>query len=631
MKRIFGLSILLGLAVAAHAEPRVQWGNGDSSALLEYASEMQGQDNPPDELTRVLSDTRIKVDSDEVRQRVTEVWYYPSSSDVQNSGMDRIYFDEKTDSLTINVAASVDREGVVHSFEKQTLKITDVHRDDTFTDVRQAVIALPGLSAGSLSLIEYEVVTDRAAREMDWSEIIFVQSVAPVQRFHLEVEWPTDERIRWSSSLPDVNCSGSDHGLSCESANLPGIRYEAGMNWADEVGQIAVGEAGHWDDVIEGSLLAFSNALNDTRGSSALLERLGVNGLPKEEQIARIHEFVASDIRYVSMSEHGHAITPHSVASVLTSRYGDCKDKSAVLVHLLESVGVEPYPVLVATGRSSLDEVQIPTMSYFDHMVVCFELEGEQKCLDATDSYTDWQHTPAWVQRKVALTLKPGEEPRLIEPVRYRWRLQVDHETLFTGAGGAVERQQRRYIGEYAGSLRGVLAGMTSEERNAWATQEYQREVSSQVSPEFSLDDVNTLAPEYVIRSTVEYDPFLDTEAPLFYQEITPWLRQEIASLHLKNEVYDDYFPGLKVSVSHKFDIGEQWALTTLSPEFNFLHEFGSMKRTVNRLGEKQLVVETELKIPQQHVSKKDIASFNRFLEILRRESTVFFAGENRR
>ncbi len=630
MKWALCFPVLLGFAIGVQAQPEVEWGEGDSSALLEYVSEIQGQDDPPDELTRMLSDTRITVDNDVIRRRVREVWYYPSSSDVQNNGMDRIYFDEETDSLTINVAASVDNDGVVHNFERDTLKITDLHRDDTFTDARQAVIALPGLSAGSLSLIEYEVVTDRAAREMDWAEVIYAQSGSPVQQFRLKVEWPKNQSIRWSSSVSDIECSEGANDLACEGTNLPGVRYERGMNWADEVGQVAVGEAGSWDDVIERSLSAFGHALNDTRGSDALLDRLGVAGLSREEQIAGIHEFVVKDIRYVSMSEHGNAITPHSVASVLTSRYGDCKDKSAVLLHLLKAVGVEPYPVLVATDRNKLDNVQIPTMSYFNHMVVCFEIEGEQQCLDATDAYTDWQHTPAWIQGKVALELKPGEEPVLLEANRYRWRMDVEHETTFTESGGVVEQQQRRYIGEYAGSLRAALATMTREERTSWARKEYQQAVSEQVSPEFSMDDVDSLVPEYVIHSRADYDPFLETGSALSYQDTTPWLLQEIASLYLLNEHYDDYFPGLQMSVRSQFDVDGQWLLTTLSPELDFVHEFGSMKRTVTRVGEEQLLVETELEIPRREVKNEDIASFNRFLDILSRESTIYFAGETR-
>lgn len=630
MKWIFSFPVLLWFAIAVQAQSKVEWGDGSNSALLEYASELHGKDDAPDELTRILSDIHITVDSDEVRHRVRDVWYYSSTSDVQNNGIDRIYFDEQTDSLTINVAASVDSDGVVHNFEKQTLKVTDLHRNDTFTDARQAVIALPGLGAGSLSLIEYEVVTNRASREMDWSEIIYPQSVAPVQQFRLQMEWPQDEGIRWSSSVAGVDCSRNSAGLSCKGANLPGVRQSAGLNWVDDVGQIAVGEAASWDDVIERSHSAFTNALTDTRGSESLLDGLGAAELSREEQISRIHEFVAQDIRYVSMSEHGNAITPHSVASVLTSRYGDCKDKSAVLFHLLKEVGIEAYPVLVATSRSDLDMIQVPTMGYFDHMVVCFELDGEQKCLDATDAYTDWQHTPAWIQRKVALELKPGKEPELLDANRYRWRLNVDHETTFTENGGVVELQQRRYLGEYAGTLRAALATMTSEEREVWVKEEYQREVSDQVSPDFSMDDVNVLAPEYVIRSRAEYSPFLDTEDALSYQDKTPWLLQEIASLYLQNEDYDDYFLGLQVSVRNQFDVGEHWLLTTLSPEFDFSHEFGLVTRKVTRLGKDELLVETELQIPQQEVKKDDISSFNRFLDIVMRESTIYFAGKNR-
>nr|BBJ04908.1 hypothetical protein YBY_27570 [Marinobacter nauticus] len=622
------LAPFLVLSAGVWAKPSIQWNAPEFSALHELASELRGKDDLPSELTRLEFKTDIKVDKDTVRRRVRDVWYYPSSTDVQNNGTDRIYFDEQTDQVTIHLAASIDAKGRLHAFEADNLKITNVDNGNTFTDRRQAVIALPGLGAGSVAMLEYEIVTDRSRLEMGWTDIYSSQIMVPVSNWVLTVEWPKDEQVDWDVGGHWISCEGDDNGLSCSGADIPAVRFAGEVSWADEVDHLIVGEAKSWDAVIDRARSAFNQALTDTRGSDELLVELETGGLTQPEQIAGIHEFVARDIRYVSMSELGHAVTPHSVASTLTSRYGDCKDKSAVLHHLLKQIGVEAYPVLVATERKNPSRLMVPSMRYFDHVVVCFELEGNTHCLDATDAHTDWLHTPAWIQGKVALKLEPGSEPDEIAVAPFRWKVRVNSELNFTRQGGATEQLTRTYIGEYAGIFRGFLSGMDSDSRREWAVKNYQEQVADTVEPSFEFFGFESLAPEVSVRSDTEFDPFLNPEEAMSYFEHSAWLNQEIHSLYLENNARVARFPGLQVKTTYRFDVGEAWSLTTLTPEFDYSNDFGRMVRHVQRGGNQTLDVVTELEIPEQSVPQREVDRFNRFLDVLVRESRISFAGE---
>ena len=610
------------------AKPSIEWSSPEFSELHELASELRGKDDLPGELTRLEFRTDIKVDKDTVRQRVRDVWYYPSSTDVQNNGTDRIYFDEQTDQLTIHLAASIDAKGHLHSFEADNLKVTNVDNGNTFTDRRQAVIALPGLGAGSIAMLEYEIVTDRSRLEMGWAEIFSSQIMAPVRNWVLSVKWPDGEQVAWDGSGQWISCEGDNNGLLCSGADIPAVRFAGEFNWADEIDHLIVGEAKSWDAVIGHARSAFDRALVDTRGGDELLVDLESGRLTRSEQIARIHEFVARDIRYVSMSELGHAVTPHSVASTLSSRYGDCKDKSAVLFHLLKQIGVDAYPVLVATERSDSSRLVIPGMRYFDHMVVCFELEGNTHCLDATDAHTDWSHTPAWIQGKVALNLEPGSEPRVIDVAPFRWKVRVLSESSFTAQGGVTERQTRTYIGEYAGMFRNALSGLDSDSRSEWAVKSYQEQVSDMVEPVFEFTGLESLTPEVSVRSDTEYEPFLSPEEPMSYLEYSAWLNQEIHSLYLERTGRDAQFPGLQVKTVHRFDVSSVWSLTTLTPEFEYSNNFGRMVRHVQRSDNQNLEVVTELEIPEQSIGQADVERFNRFLDVLVRESRIGFSGD---
>lgn len=627
MRHLLLIPLLL-TAIGAMAETSVRWSSPDHADLLEIAAELRASDDLPDQLTRLVQETDIQIDKNTVRRHVRDVWFYPSSQDVQSSGMDRIYFDEQTDRLTVHTAASVDERGRLHRFDPNTLKITDVDIGNTFSDTRQAVIALPGLGAGSVAMLEYTVVTKRALLEMDWAEMLYSENIVPIGSWKLSVEWPEDESIQWAGEDNGIDCVKEENSLVCSGEDIPALRPKGQPSWPDVANQVVVAEKRGWDQIVEKSRSAFNQALRDTRGSEALLEELGIEALAESEKIAQIHAFVARDIRYVSMSELVHKVTPHSVASTILSRYGDCKDKSAVLYHLLQRLGLDASPVLVATERSDPDRLLVPSMGYFDHMVVCFDWNGSRRCLDATDANTDWQHTPAWIQGKVALDLSPGARPTVIEPAMFRWKIAVESSMDFNPEGGAEERQKRTYIGEYAGTMRNFLSRMDDSERLAWAVEDYQGQVSDLVEPVFEFEGADTLGPEMTISSSAQYGQLLSPGEPLSYFEYSAWLTQEIYSLYLEDAGRDEQFPGLHVTTTHRFDVGPAWSLTALTPELEFSHAFGSMTRRVERLKDDRLQLVTELKIPRQRVRKTDIGQFNGFLDLMVRESKIRFAGK---
>jgi hypothetical protein len=631
MKKAILFSLLILYSVAATAQPSIQWGAADISELMHQAEVLQALDEKPEALTMVLSDIEITIEKDVVRKRVRDIWYYPSIADAHNSGMDRIAFNKQKDSLTIHAAASIDRRGKVRMFDPQRLRITDVHQDNIFTDTREAVVALPGIGPGSLTLLDYEIVTDRAMMETPWSALIYPTGLSPVLHFRLTVRWPgAQHHPTCTSGGSSVTCRSQPEAFTCEGRDLPAPKPDRDVLWADQLEQIIVSEAANWNQVIEVSLTAFHKAMVDIGGADHLLQEISETNISTSEKISQLHDFVARDIRYISMSEHGNTITPHSIASVLAERYGDCKDKSAVLYYFLRHLGLDAYPVLVATNRHSANRLELPSTRYFNHMVICFEWEGGNYCLDPTDSYTDWQHIPAAIQGKVALELRPDSKPSVIRSNQYRWRLKTHTDIALSPEGGQHERQERIFHGEYAGTFRNFLAGMSKTERVRWAVEDYHTKLSDMATPSFSFEGIDRLVPELVIRSRADYEPIVDPNADLDYTEEDTWLIGEIASLQLEKRHYDDYFPGLEVSSHFKFDVSEHWMLTTLTPELDLEHPLGQMTRSVTHLDDRRFVVDTSLRIPEQKVSKENIAAFNDFLDLLTRESKIRFRAKLR-
>jgi lipoprotein NlpI/transglutaminase-like putative cysteine protease len=103
-----------------------------------------------------------------------------------------------------------------------------------------------------------------------------------------------------------------------------------------------------------------------------------------EERVVAALEFVQSEVRYfsVALGESSHRPTRPDI--VLKRRYGDCKDKSLLLITLLHEIGIEGHPVLLQIGRRKGLDRLLPGPQLFNHAIVQAEVDGKVFYLDPT-------------------------------------------------------------------------------------------------------------------------------------------------------------------------------------------------------------------------------------------------------
>ncbi len=68
------------------------------------------------------------------------------------------------------------------------------------------------------------------------------------------------------------------------------------------------------------------------------------------EKIAAVLNFVQEEVRYLGFESGLGSYKPFAPNQVFEQRYGDCKDKSLLMVTMLRKMGIEAYPVLVNTA-----------------------------------------------------------------------------------------------------------------------------------------------------------------------------------------------------------------------------------------------------------------------------------------
>ncbi len=102
------------------------------------------------------------------------------------------------------------------------------------------------------------------------------------------------------------------------------------------------------------------------------------------DQASQALQWVQSQIRYYSVSLGESSHRPHSPAEVLRNRYGDCKDKSFLLMRLLQSLGIPSHAVLASLSAPQGPDKVLASPLAFDHAIVQARIDGRDYYLDPT-------------------------------------------------------------------------------------------------------------------------------------------------------------------------------------------------------------------------------------------------------
>lgn len=210
------------------------------------------------------------------------------------------------------------------------------------------------------------------------------------------------------------------------------------------------------------------------------VDRDKINGLASQiieeaqnrSKFKALVDFVQNDVRYLGLEEGISAYKPHSPMEVAEQRYGDCKDKSLLLVELLLTQGISAWPVLVNTNLTSNIGGRLPKPGLFDHCIVMYEWDGEEFMVDPTISNQGGDagtiETPNYGMGYVLLRNSEG----LTElPIPYQRRLVIEEALFIKGAGfGDADMEViTKYYGLNADSEReSYLNGSRADVQNSY-------------------------------------------------------------------------------------------------------------------------------------------------------------------
>ncbi len=315
-----------------------------------------------------------------------------------------------------------------------------------YTSARTVYVQFPRLEAGDVVELKYRIddVGDRGEFAGYFGELEYLQSEAPIGHAEYVVITPKDRRLyvdaqRIPRLAESVEVVGNERVHVFRADALAGVSPEPAMPpWSEVLGFVHVStypsyrELGAWYWGLSRDQLELDSATRE------LTQRIALGKTSVREKVEAVYDWVVKNTRYVALEFGIYGYKPRRSVQTVSRGWGDCKDKAAVLVAMLNELGVESTMVLVRTGHRGRFRSEVASLAPFDHAIAYVpELD---LYLDGTAEFTGSRELPAMDQGALALQVNAGNAKLVTLPEND----QKTHEKKRTvvmrlGATGAAE------------------------------------------------------------------------------------------------------------------------------------------------------------------------------------------------
>ena len=293
----------------------------------------------------------------------------------------RIPFDKNSEKVEVILAKTIKGDGTVVDVEPKAINdVTppELAEADLYANMIHRVLSFPAVDPGSMLAVHYKKSSDKSG---EVEGVVLLQIDEPIVRKDLKVIIPTGRTLKHkvrglAAGFKEESAEGVK-SYTLQAADSPQIKPEEYMPSLQETAsRVVFSTYPDWQAASDGFAGSFYAAADPGPDIVKFAGNLTKGARTELDKIKAVYFFVAKDIRSVrfALGEGGYDV--HPAGTVLKNRYGDWKDKGALLVALLKAAGVTAHPVLV-NARAVPPEEDVPTLKQFDALLVAVPGAGD--------------------------------------------------------------------------------------------------------------------------------------------------------------------------------------------------------------------------------------------------------------
>ncbi|MBI4915134.1 MAG: DUF3857 domain-containing protein [Acidobacteria bacterium] len=365
--------------------------------------------------------------------------------------------------LTGCTAEVLDAAGkIVHSVPRRRMRRIDSPGSDLFSSSKAWIVPFPGLAVGQRVRVRVET------RESPVFPASAVDVLQTAGQESLEVVVSSELPLRWhlANPCPEVAVTATEGGIRLRGSKLPRLdppeRAPDASLWVPAL-HIAWGSASDWAGIGRW-YTELVGSVPRGRAEVAALARTTCAGIDGRRRcLEALAAHVQRAVRYEAVAIGAGGWVPAPAHEVLARGWGDCKEKSNLLVELLAAAGIRAHLVLLHAGDGGMVERELATPYVFNHCIVAAEIGpdaaagdpvvGGLVLVDPTSTEPGIVWLPPSCQGRPVL-LVDGERSRWLEvPDRFELEGRALEVRGRIGAGGEL-------VGEAALEVSGLEAAL---------------------------------------------------------------------------------------------------------------------------------------------------------------------------
>ncbi|WP_187263416.1 DUF3857 domain-containing protein [Pontibacter beigongshangensis] len=492
-----------------------------------------------------------------------EVYYhntYKLTTDegVQNSSELKFSYDPNFEKLQLHKLV-VWRNG--KPIEKLDLKkIKVVQREQgleqkIFDESLTAIIFLEDTRVGDV--VEYAITI--SGKNPVFNDKFFnsfnLQFYDPVDELLVHVVAPEHRKINYklykTEQKPVVATQNGFTTYTWHAQNLPATPVDEEIpDWYDAYPGVYLSEFATWEQVAKWTLPLYNQPEKPNKALLALIDSIREEYASDEQRVVAALRFVQDEVRYLGFEAGIGGYKPRAPSEVFSKRFGDCKDKSLLLVTMLRELGIEADPALVSSSNRGQVAQMLPSPYAFNHCIVQVRLWDKQFWYDPTISKQRGSHDAISLpdyQKALVLNAATKKLTDVTAPVAGKGKVKVQEAFFFNDIGGDVKLEVKtEYYGSEADYQRSRFATTSMKETeksflNYYANSYPDIEVARDLEfLDFPSENKFTTLEEYTIAGLWEESE--DTKGQLsasFYPQVlrsyisTPRVSKRSMPMHL--------------------------------------------------------------------------------------------------
>ncbi|MFA6217438.1 MAG: DUF3857 domain-containing protein [Candidatus Omnitrophota bacterium] len=382
-----------------------------------------------------------------------------------------IEYDSTYEKLQVEYARTIKPDGTLVDVGSRHMRDVSKYLNfPLYSNARIFIISFPEIAEGSIIEYKVKISRNRLVNKKDFAFPYPLQTSEPVIQAKFSITIPKNTELH----IKKINEKYNDFGASLEPViseekgalvyswqfkDIPQVIPESDMPAASEINpSFLVSTFESWKEIYDWWWQLARDKIQADAAIKNKVKELLSHAVSAEEKIRALCSFAATKIRYVAV-EYGQAgYEPHKAADIFQNKYGDCKDKAVLLVTMLREVGIEAYPVLIATKDSYNASEDFPSI-LFNHAIAAVVWEGKLVFVDPTAETCAFGDLPQDDQSRIVLVCKDEGFEVLVTPLyqavhnqlRQDLSLAIQSDDRITGekiisAAGVYNQMQRYWV-----------------------------------------------------------------------------------------------------------------------------------------------------------------------------------------